>query len=64
VVDCLRPEPHPTHAHLEMTLEWIAKYKPGRAILTHMDISMDYAALRSSLPDGVEPAFDGMEVML
>ncbi len=64
VVDCLRPDPHPTHAHLDLTLEWIAHYKPKRAILTHMDISMDYAALRSILPDGVEPAFDGMDVIL
>jgi len=30
--------------------------------LTHMDQSMDYATLRSSLPAGVEPGFDGQEV--
>jgi phosphoribosyl 1,2-cyclic phosphate phosphodiesterase len=64
IVDCLRPEPHPTHAHLDMTLEWIDRYKPGRAVLTHMDVSMDYQTLREQLPDGIEPGFDGMEVML
>jgi phosphoribosyl 1,2-cyclic phosphate phosphodiesterase len=34
--------------------------KPKRAILTHMHIDLDYAALRGELPPGVEPAYDGM----
>ena len=64
VVDALRRRPHPTHPHLERTLEWIGKVKPGRAILTHMDNSLDYAALAAELPDGVEPGYDGLEVVL
>ncbi len=28
VVDALRRRPHPTHAHLEMTLGWIAQARP------------------------------------
>ena len=36
----------------------------GRAILTHMDHSMDYAGLLAELPDGVEPGYDGMEIIL
>lgn len=61
VVDALRHKPHPTHPHLAMTLDWIDQLKPGRAILTHMDQSMDYATLLAELPDGVKPGFDGME---
>ncbi len=34
--------------------------KPKRAILTHMHIDLDYATLRRELPQGVEPAYDGM----
>ncbi len=34
--------------------------KPKRAILTHMHIDLDYAALARELPPGVEPAYDGM----
>ena len=64
VVDALREKPHPTHAHLAMTLEGIAAARPARAILTHMDQSMDYASLRQSLPKGVEPGYDGMVVEL
>jgi phosphoribosyl 1,2-cyclic phosphate phosphodiesterase len=34
--------------------------KPARAVLTNMHIDLDYATLASTLPDNVEPAFDGM----
>lgn len=64
VVDALREKPHPTHPHLALTLDGIAAVLPRRAILTHMDQSMDYATLRAILPDGVEPGYDGMMVQL
>lgn len=60
IVDALRRRPHPTHAHLERTLEWIARARPRRAILTNMHIDLDYETLRAELPPGVEPAFDGL----
>jgi phosphoribosyl 1,2-cyclic phosphate phosphodiesterase len=63
IVDALRYRPHPTHAHLERTLEWIARVKPQRAILTNMHIDMDFKALSAILPKGVEPAFDGKVVI-
>ena len=62
VVDALRREPHPTHAHLAMSLELIERAKAGRAILTHLDKSMDYATLRRELPANVEPGYDGLVV--
>jgi phosphoribosyl 1,2-cyclic phosphate phosphodiesterase len=64
VVDALRRKPHPTHPHLAMALEWIRKMAPKRAILTHMDASMDYRTLFEELPEGIEPGYDGMEVDL
>jgi phosphoribosyl 1,2-cyclic phosphate phosphodiesterase len=64
VVDALRRKPHPTHPHLALTLEWIRKLAPKRAILTHMDATMDYRTLCEELPDGVEPGYDGMEIEL
>ena len=64
IVDALRRRPHPTHPHLDLALAWIAEVAPRRAILTHMDNSMDYATLLAELPDGVEPGYDGMEVEL
>src|SRR5579883_1043602 len=64
IVDCLRYEPHPTHSHLEKTLNWIARVKPARAVLTHMDPGFDYATLCRELPPGVEPGFDGLTIAL
>ncbi|GAB4190162.1 MAG: MBL fold metallo-hydrolase [Thalassobaculales bacterium] len=64
VVDCVRVEEHPTHSHLAQTLEWITRLKPERAILTHMNQTLDYARLKATLPPGVEPGFDGLEVVV
>ena len=64
VVDALRRAPHPTHANLATTLHAIRRLKPKRAILTHMDQSMDFARLAAELPPGVEPGYDGLEVAL
>jgi len=64
VVDCLRTQPAPTHAHLERSLAWIAQLKPKRAILTHMSHDLDYDSLRSMLPPHIEPAYDGMVIEL
>lgn len=64
IVDCLRLTPAPTHAHLDLTLEWIARVKPKRAILTHMSHDLDYELLKAMLPEGVEPGYDGMEIEL
>jgi phosphoribosyl 1,2-cyclic phosphate phosphodiesterase len=60
IVDALRYTPHPTHSHLERTLDWIARVGPERAILTNMHIDLDYATLAARLPAGVEPAVDGL----
>jgi phosphoribosyl 1,2-cyclic phosphate phosphodiesterase len=60
IVDALRYAPHPTHAHVERTLGWIARVKPRRAILTNLHIDLDYSELSSRLPRGAEPAFDGL----
>lgn len=64
VVDALRARPHPSHPHLALTLDAIAAARPKRAILTHMDQSMDYATLCQTLPPGVEPGYDGQIVNL
>ncbi len=59
VVDALRDKPHPTHAHLKMTLDLIDAVKPELSLLTHMDNSMDYNHLVTILPVHVRPAYDG-----
>ncbi len=61
VCDCLRREPHPTHAHLAMALELKARTRARKMILTHLDKSMDHAALSAEVPKGVAVGYDGLE---
>lgn len=60
VLDALRRTPHPTHAHLALSLEWIARAAPRRAVLTNMHIDLDYQTVEEETPAHVTPAYDGM----
>jgi phosphoribosyl 1,2-cyclic phosphate phosphodiesterase len=60
IVDGLRYTPHPTHAHVDLALEWIERLRPRRAILTNLHIDLDFMELSGRLPPGVEPAYDGL----
>ncbi len=62
IVDALRYIPHPSHFSVKQALQWIERLKPKRAVLTHLHIDLDYAALKRELPAHVEPAYDGMQV--
>lgn len=62
VVDCLRRDPHPTHAHLAMSLELADAARVGRAVLTHLDKSMDYRSLGDEVPSHVLVGYDGLEL--
>ncbi|MCB2110196.1 MAG: MBL fold metallo-hydrolase [Defluviimonas sp.] len=64
VVDALRRRPHPTHTHLALTLEWIARATPKRAVLTNMHVDLDHATLQAETPDHVSAAYDGMVLEL
>jgi phosphoribosyl 1,2-cyclic phosphate phosphodiesterase len=62
VIDCLKREPHPTHAHLAMSLELAEAARVRTAVLTHMDRSMDYAAVSSEVPGHVLVGYDGLVI--
>lgn len=62
IVDCLMEKPNYAHSHLDQTLGWIGRVRPTRSILTHMNHTVDYADWAARLPEGVEPAYDGMVI--
>ena len=64
VVDCVRYEPHYSHAHFDLTLSWIEKLKPKMVYLTHLGAWLDYDDLKSKCPQNVEPAYDGLVINL
>ena len=63
VTDCLRREPHPTHASLAIALDFAERTGARTTVLTHLDKSMDYAALSAEVPAGVLVGYDGMELV-
>jgi phosphoribosyl 1,2-cyclic phosphate phosphodiesterase len=62
IIDALRYKPHPSHLTVAEALEWIGRMKPKRAILTNLHVDLDYEALKATLPEHIEPAFDGMKI--
>jgi phosphoribosyl 1,2-cyclic phosphate phosphodiesterase len=62
VLDCLRIRPHPTHLWLERALEYVAELRPRRAYFTHIAHDIKHARDSALLPEGVEFAYDGLEI--
>jgi len=62
IVDALRYTTHPSHAHADKTLSWLARTQVQSAILTNLHIDMDYATLCEELPPVATAAYDGMRI--
>lgn len=62
ILDALRYTPHPSHAHLDQSLEWIKEFKPQQAVLTNLHIDLDYETLMAETPDHIVPAYDGLTI--
>jgi phosphoribosyl 1,2-cyclic phosphate phosphodiesterase len=60
ILDALRYRPHPTHAHVERSLSWIARAAPRRAVLTNLHNDLDHDVLTGETPGNVDVAHDGM----
>ena len=60
IVDSLRYNDHPTHAHADKALSWLSRAQARRGILTNLHIDMDYNTLKQALLPFVQPAYDGM----
>ena len=62
ILDCLRRSEHPSHFHLEKTLETLDRLSPKRAVLTNMHIDLDYETLIAETADRIVPAYDGLVI--
>ena len=62
IIDALRHTAHPTHFTLDEALSWVARQRPLRAVLTNMHTDLDYRTLERELPQGIVPAYDGLEL--
>lgn len=55
-------EPHPTHFNVEEAVAAAKRIGARRTILTHLTHRLDYQRLKARLPDGMEPAYDGLVI--
>lgn len=55
---------HPTHMNVEEAVAMAGELGARRTYLTHLTHYVEYADLRSRLPSGIEPAYDGLTVEL
>ena len=61
ILDALRWKSHPSHFSVDESVAWIGRKKPKHAVLTHLHNDVDYHTLAAYLPEGIEPAYDGLE---
>jgi phosphoribosyl 1,2-cyclic phosphate phosphodiesterase len=62
ILDALRDTPHPTHFSVGQSLEVVERVKPRRTYFTHISHWLDHEATNARLPDGVELAYDGLQI--
>jgi len=56
--------PHPTHFNVEEAVEAARAVGAERTYLTHLTHRVTHAELLERLPDGIEPAYDGLTLEL
>jgi len=64
ILDCLRPERHPTHLSLDEALAVARRVAARRTLFVHMSHDIEHAAVSARLPAGVELASDGLVIPL
>lgn len=64
ILDATRYQPHNKHYGLSEAIEVIRELKPKRAVLTHLSHSYDHDNVNAELPEGIELAYDGMEIVM
>lgn len=62
VVNALFDRPHPTHLSIDEAVAVGRAVGAPRTLLTHLTHRHAHAALAARLPEGVEPAYDGLTV--
>ncbi len=62
VVNALFERPHPTHLSIPEAVELGQRLGARRTVLTHLSHRYSHSQLAARLPEGVEPAYDGMSI--
>ena len=65
ILSALHHSRHHSHLNLEEALEWIEEIQPEKAYLLHISHRMGkYEEVSKTLPEGVQLAYDGLELVV
>lgn len=62
ILDALRRDPHPSHSHLDKSIDLVNKIAPKRAYFTHISHDLDHESTNASLPSNIRLAHDGLQL--
>ncbi len=62
ILDALRRQPHPSHAHLDKSIQLVNLLKPKRAFFTHISHDLDHDATNAILPANIQLAHDNLQL--
>jgi phosphoribosyl 1,2-cyclic phosphate phosphodiesterase len=62
ILDALRPRPHATHFGLDEAIAVARRLNPRRTLFTHMSHEIEHQWAEENLPNGMEPAYDGLRI--
>lgn len=62
ILDCLRPQPHPTHLNVEQAINYAHHIQAKKTIFTHLGNELEYESFRKILPSHIVPAYDGLRL--
>ena len=64
ILDALRHKPHATHFGLQEAVDVARRVGARQTYFTHVSHDLEYLATSESLPDGMELAYDGLQIPL
>ncbi len=63
ILDALRRQPHPSHAHLDKAIQLVHLLQPKRAFFTHISHDLDHNTTNAALSPNIQLAHDGLELI-
>lgn len=61
-IDALRIRPHPTHMNFDEAVAALREIGAKRSLVLHLCHEVGHARAEQLLPDGIAPAFDGLQI--
>jgi phosphoribosyl 1,2-cyclic phosphate phosphodiesterase len=64
LVDCISYNSNNHHSGLDKVMNWANEFILDKAYLTNMSHHLDYYKLLKDLPDNIQPAYDGLKIII